>query len=181
MSRLKVIIAPDKRLKQKAMRVEKFDANLKAFANDLFETMHAHDCGGMAAIQVEDDPRFSYDNVPAGFRPQPNLIIVGSVFAVNAQIVWQSEEKMVNKEGCASIPNLPVEVERPAQVHVKYQDLDGKECIIACTPNSYESACFQHEIDHNNGILTPDHASSMQQLLLWKKFDQISKMVRLRR
>ena len=182
MSRLNVIIAPDKRLKQKAMKVEKFDENLKAFANDLVETMKAGDGCGIASIQVDDDKSFAYDSLIEGYRPQPRIIIVkihDLIIAVNPEIIANTEEKACNPEGCLSIPNLRMDIERYTNISVKFQDLKGKEHIIEC--DGYESICFQHEIDHLNGILAPDRTPSMQQLLLWKKFDQINNMVKHRR
>ncbi len=41
--------------------------------------------------------------------------------------LWTSDEKAIYEEGCLSIPEFYEEVERPAQVRVKYLDLDGKE------------------------------------------------------
>ncbi len=183
MSILKVITVPDKRLSKKAMKVKKFDDNLKKFANDLIETMNSDNAAGIASIQVDDDPRFKYDNVPEEFRPQPSVIIVNIedlIVAVNAEIIWYSEQKEIGIEGCMSIPNLPVKVERHTQIHVKYNDLEGNEHIYQCKPGD-ESICFQHEIDHLNGIITPDHSNAMQQMLLWKKFEQINSMLKYRR
>jgi peptide deformylase len=76
------------------------------------------------------------------------------------------------EEGCLSIPEFYSEVDRPAQVRVKYLDLDGKSHEIAA--NGLLATCLQHEIDHTNGILFIDHLSKLKRDRVIKKFTKVA-------
>ena len=79
---------------------------------------------------------------------------------INPEIVWSSEEKNTYEEGCLSIPEYYEEVERPAQVKVRFTDLDGKAHEIEA--NGLLATVLQHEIDHLNGVLFIDHISKLK-------------------
>src|SRR5437763_16093702 len=79
---------------------------------------------------------------------------------INPEILWTSEEKATYEEGCLSIPEFYDDVERPAQVKVKYLDLEGKPQEVVA--NRLFATCLQHEIDHLNGILFIDHLSRLK-------------------
>jgi len=182
MALLKILIAPDKRLLKKSMPVEIFDKNLKDFAADLIETINNEQASGIASIQVEDDPRFKYDSIPDGYRPQPSIVIINIdelIVAVNPKIIAHNNEMKCNSEGCLSVPNLRIDIERYTKVTVEYQDLNGKTHTKEY--DKWNAICWQHEIDHLNGILAPERAPGMQKLLLWKKFEQINKQIKYRR
>lgn len=77
---------------------------------------------------------------------------------INPKIISYSEEKIFvgEGEGCLSI-NRDVEgiVPRYARVTITAQDIDGNSYQIRVREDI--SICFQHEIDHLNGILFIDH------------------------
>jgi len=77
---------------------------------------------------------------------------------INPKILSYSEEKIFvgEGEGCLSI-NREVEgiVPRYARVTIEAQDIDGNTYQIRVREDI--SICFQHEIDHLNGILFIDH------------------------
>ena len=79
----------------------------------------------------------------------------------------------MHEEGCLSIPEFYEEVERPAQVRVKYLDLDGKEQELEA--NGLLATCLQHEIDHLNGVLFIDHISKLKRDRITKKFTKAAK------
>lgn len=182
MSLLNILIAPDKRLLKKSMTVEIFDNNLKDFAADLIETMNKENGAGIASIQVEDDPRFQYNSLPDGYRPQPSIVIINIdelIVAVNPKIIAHNDEMQCNSEGCLSVPNLRMDISRYTKVTVQYQDLDGNTHTKEY--DGWNSICWQHEIDHLDGILAPERAPGMAKLLLWKKFEQINNQIKHRR
>jgi peptide deformylase len=92
---------------------------------------------------------------------------------INPEITWSSEEKSTYEEGCLSIPEYYEEVERPAEVKVKYLDLDGKSHEI--TAKGLIATCLQHEIDHTNGVLFIDHLSKLKRDRVIKKFTKAAK------
>ena len=57
-------------------------------------------------------------------------------------------------EGCLSFPNESVSVSRPALIHAKYQNYKGDWCETRLWGLS--AICFQHELDHLNGIVMHD-------------------------
>ena len=74
-----------------------------------------------------------------------------------------------------SIPEYYEEVERPAEVKVKYLDLDGKEHEIEA--KGLLATCLQHEIDHLNGVLFIDYISRLKRDMVIKKFTKAAKKV----
>jgi len=175
MSVLKIIKAIDERLKQKSIQVTQFDQTLKNFANDMLETFFSSDACGLASTQVEDYKYFNYNKIQKGYRAQPNLILVSEdatetnmIIAVNPEIIENSEKTKKSLEGCLSIPNQSITIERFIEVTVKYQDLDGKEIIK--TYSDMEAIIMQHEIDHLNGILMTDRLSAIKKETFWKNY-----------
>jgi peptide deformylase len=92
---------------------------------------------------------------------------------INPEIVWFSPEKRIYEEGCLSIPEFYGEVERPAQVKVKYLDVDGEAREVEA--NGLLATVLQHEIDHLNGILIIDHMSKLKRDRVIKKFAKAAK------
>jgi peptide deformylase len=92
---------------------------------------------------------------------------------INPEIVWSSDEKNSYEEGCLSIPEYYEEVERPAQVKVRFMNLDGKAQEVGA--NGLLATVLQHEIDHTNGILFIDHISKLKRDRVIKKFIKAAK------
>ena len=115
-----IILLPDKRLRLVSEPVKTVDAELRALVDDMFETMYEAPGVGLAAIQVGVPKRvITVDTAKKDEPKQPQVFI-------NPEVVWSSEEKGTYEEGCLSIPEYYEEVERPAQVKVRFTDLDGK-------------------------------------------------------
>jgi peptide deformylase len=70
-------------------------------------------------------------------------------------------------EGCLSVPDFQAEVERAERVVVRYTDLDGNPHVEDVT--ELRSVCFQHEIDHLDGILFIDRISRLKRSLYTQK------------
>ena len=77
------------------------------------------------------------------------------------------------QEGCLSIPQQFADVERPAQVRVKYLDYNGKQTEMEAS--GLLSHCVQHEIDHLNGVLFTDYLTSLKRNMMLKKVDKLKK------
>jgi peptide deformylase len=74
---------------------------------------------------------------------------------INPTIVRQGNTMSTEPEGCLSFPNVRVNVTRPRKIEVKCLDIDGKEHHLKLS--GFISRCFQHEMDHLNGVLFIDH------------------------
>jgi peptide deformylase len=162
-----IIILPDKRLRLVSEPVKTVDAELRALVDDMFETMYEAPGVGLAAIQVGVPKRLiTADTAKKDEPKQPQVYI-------NPEVVWSSEEKNTYEEGCLSIPEYYEEVERPAQVKVRFTDLDGKAHEVEA--NGLLATVLQHEIDHINGVLFIDHISKLKRDRVIKKFTKAAK------
>ena len=92
---------------------------------------------------------------------------------INPEIVWSSDEKAVDEEGRLSPPGDPTATRTPAQVKVKYLDLEGEPHEIEA--NGLFPRRLQHEVDHLNGILFMDHLSRLKRERIIKKFTKVAK------
>ncbi|HEY1979104.1 MAG TPA: peptide deformylase [Xanthobacteraceae bacterium] len=162
-----IIKLPDKRLRLKSEPVKQIDAGIRELVDDMFETMYAAPGIGLAAIQVGVAKRvvtMDLSKKEGDHKPQ--------VF-INPEITWKSDESGTYEEGCLSIPEYYEEVERPAEVRVKYLDIDGKPHEVKA--KGLLATCLQHEIDHTNGVLFIDHLSRLKRNLVIKKFTKAAK------
>jgi peptide deformylase len=162
-----IIIVPDKRLRLISEPVPAVDAEVRRLVEDMFETMYHAPGIGLAAIQVGVPRRIiTLDLAKDGDPKEPRVII-------NPEILWRSDEKATYEEGCLSIPEYYEEVERPAQVKVRFLDLEGTPHEVEA--NGLLSTCLQHEIDHLNGVLFIDHISRLKRERVIKKFTKAAK------
>ncbi|MBV8159196.1 MAG: peptide deformylase, partial [Dyella sp.] len=107
MSVLTILEFPDPRLRTKAEPVRVFDAELKQFVADMFETMYAANGVGLAATQVNVHQQVLVADM-SDERNEPLVLI-------NAQIVAK-EGDQVYQEGCLSFPGIYADVTRALKV-----------------------------------------------------------------
>jgi peptide deformylase len=162
-----ILILPDKRLRQVSEPVKKIDAGIRKLIEDMFETMYEAPGIGLAAIQVGTPKRIITMDLAKKEEPKSPQVFI------NPEILWTSEEKAIYEEGCLSIPEYYGDVERPAQVKVKYLDREGEPREIEA--NGLLATCLQHEIDHLNGVLFIDHLSKLKRDRVLKKFTKAAK------
>jgi peptide deformylase len=162
-----IIKLPDPRLRLVSKPVKAIDDEVRALVADMFETMYAAPGIGLAAIQVGVPQRVVTLDLAKKDEPRHPQVVI------NPEILWNSEERGTYEEGCLSIPEVYEEVERPAQVKVRYTDLDGKPHEIEA--NGLLATCLQHEIDHLNGVLFIDHLSRLKRDRIVKKFAKAAK------
>jgi peptide deformylase len=162
-----IITLPDPRLRLVSKPVKTVDADIRRLIDDMFGTMYAAPGIGLAAIQVGEPQRvITMDLAKKDDPPEPQVFI-------NPELLWTSDDKSTYEEGCLSIPEYYAEVERPAQVKVKYLDDKGKPQEIEAS--GLLATCLQHEIDHLNGVLFIDHISKLKRDRVIKKFIKAAK------
>jgi peptide deformylase len=163
MGTLSIIKLPDPILREKSLPVEMIDAEVRAFASDMLETMYAAPGIGLAAPQVGVLRRIIVvDTVRDEETPKSPIILI------NPEILSVGDELRLHEEGCLSIPEMYAEVERPALVRVRYVNIEGEQ-----REEEFQdllATVVQHEIDHLNGVLFIDHISRLKRDLLVKKF-----------
>ena len=162
-----ILVLPDPRLRLVSEPVGAIDEDIRRLAEDMFETMYDAPGIGLAAIQIGVPKRLiTLDLARKDEERKPQVII-------NPEIVAASEERSVYEEGCLSIPEFYEEVERPAQVKVRYTDLEGNAHEVEAT--GLLATCLQHEIDHLNGVLFIDRISKLKRDRVTKKFAKAAK------
>jgi peptide deformylase len=164
-----IILLPDKRLRLVSEPVKRVDASIRKLVEDMFETMYKAPGIGLAAIQIGVAKRvvtMDLSKKESEFKP---------LVFINPEVIWKSEDQAIHEEGCLSIPDYYEEVERPAQVKVKYLDLDGKTHEVEA--KGLFATCLQHEVDHTNGVLFIDYLSKLKRDRVIKKFTKAAKKV----
>ncbi len=118
--------------------------DLEKFEADMIKSMLDERGMGLAANQIGITKRFFAIGHESFDTFQKHVIIW------NPQVINFSEEKVIDVEGCLSFKDIFVKVERPKVVEVKYETTQGKTKFARL--DGMESKCFQHELDHLDGI-----------------------------
>ena len=151
MSVLPILIYGDARLREVAVPVV-VDASVRQLAADMVETMYDAPGRGLAAPQVGVGIRmFVMDCQWKDGAERAPLVIL------NPEMSDPSPETAIRSEGCLSIPDIVVEVERPAEISMRWWTLEGE--MIARRLHGFEAVCAQHEYDHLDGVLNTDRVS----------------------
>jgi len=135
-------------LRASAVAVERFDESLREEIERMGELMHDALGIGLAANQIGVLHRVLV------YRTHTEE---DTTALVNPVLEWTSDELEAAEEGCLSLPEVLLEVERPAQVRVRARDGSGAEVLVEA--EGLEARVIQHEIDHLNGVLILDHVS----------------------
>ncbi len=171
MALLPIITAPDPRLKTISTPVAEVNEDIRSLVADMYETMYDAPGIGLAAIQVGVQKRvLVVDVVGKGDKdkdPQPLAII-------NPEITWASDDDATYEEGCLSVPEHYADVVRPAEIKLKYLDVDGKSQELHA--DGLLATCIQHEMDHLDGILFVDHISALKRNMILRKLLKQKKM-----
>jgi len=141
------------------------EGNGEALEKDMCEFMIASNGIGLAANQIGISKRVFVmgSNNISGF-PVPFALF-------NPKIIEASTEMVLDQEGCLSYPGLFLTVKRPSWVVAEYQNSRGD--TIEAKFEGYLAKCFQHELDHLDGICFVDKVSQMKLNLAMKKLRKI--------
>ena len=167
-----ILEVPDPRLKTVSTPVETFDEDLRTLVADMFETMYDAPGIGLAAIQVGVPKRVLVIDLQEQEDEEGKPIKAPRVF-INPEILDPSAEQSLYNEGCLSVPDQYAEVERPASIRARWQDLDGK--VHEEAMDGLMATCLQHEMDHLEGILFIDHLSRLKRQMVLKKLEKMRK------
>ncbi|MGD9806613.1 MAG: peptide deformylase [Hyphomicrobiaceae bacterium] len=162
MSKLEIITIPDPILRKVALPVERVDDALRRLADDMLETMYEAPGIGLAAPQVGVSRRLIVLDVSEREGEKHPLVMV------NPEIVRLADEKGTYEEGCLSIPDVKVEIERPTLARIRFLDRDGNEQEIDA--EGLLATAVQHEIDHLDGRLIIDFLSRLKRDIIVRRF-----------
>ena len=162
-----IITVPNEMLKKISEPIEKVGVNEKKLINDLFETMYNSNGIGLAAVQVGILKRILVIDVSTKDEKKNPLSFI------NPTIKKVSDETSIYEEGCLSIPETFIEIERPKICEIEYIDIVGKKRNLKC--DGLLSTCLQHEINHLDGKLIIDHLSKLKKDIIIKKISKKKK------
>ena len=177
-------------LKQVSKPVAGVDDAVRALMDDMLDTMYDAPGIGLAAVQIGELQRVVVMDLgdgpaPVGAEPAAEgesegegggeTRVPNPRYFVNPEVLWASEETFCYEEGCLSIPEYFDQVERPARVRVAYLDRSGTR--IEEEIEGLYAVCFQHELDHLNGVLFIDHLSRLRRD---RAMSRVKKTMRLR-
>ena len=167
MAKLPIITLPDPLLRNVSTPVESVNDAVRRLLDDMLETMYAAPGIGLAAVQIGVPMRLVVID-PAGEGEPPSPVAM-----VNPEIVARGDELRSHEEGCLSIPDVRVEIERPASITVRYLDRDGRpQELIA---EGIIATAIQHEIDHLDGKLIIDYLSKLRRDMVIRRFKKQAK------
>ena len=136
-------------LKEVCAPVQRVDAKLKALLDDMAQTMYKSNGIGLAAPQIGKAIRVVVIDVGEGLIEMINPLIT------------HREGKVIDSEGCLSVPNIFGDVERAEKVTVEFTNRFGKRKKLKA--EQLLARCIQHELDHLDGVLFIDIAKSLRQ------------------
>ena len=165
----KILIEPNKILRQKSKSVEKVDREVQQLMNDMLDSMYAAPGIGLAAIQIGIPKRVIVMDISKDNKNK------NPMYFVNPEIIWKGTDKLIYEEGCLSLPGQFAEIDRPDKCHIKYLDYYGQGKEIEAY--GMFATCIQHEMDHLEGILFIDHLSKLKKTMIVKKLSKQKKAI----
>ncbi len=163
-----ILLHPDPRLKKVCEPVAAITDEIRTLAEDMLQTMYDAPGVGLAAPQVGVLKRLLVMDCVKDPEAEPRPMVL-----INPAITWMSEEMNTYEEGCLSIPEHYADVTRPAEVRVRWTDLDGtaQEERFA----GLWATCVQHEIDHLNGRLFLDYLGPLKRQMITRKMQKLKR------
>jgi len=135
---------PDVALRMRAREVTEFDEFLIQLVERLTDLMHDAQGVGLAATQLGVLQRV--------FVFEPDEEPMRAV--VNPRLTIDDRERLVEEEGCLSLQEVRVPVERATKVVLEGKDPNGDD--VRYELEGLAARVVQHENDHLDGVLTID-------------------------
>jgi len=150
----RILIEPDPMLHKVAKKVTNLELKLpltQQLIDDMFATMRDAPGIGLAAPQVGVGKRIIVVHVSEE----------DSAYAVINPVLSDFEGEVEAVEGCLSIPGKVGDVKRAESCTVTGLDRDGKKFSLRA--DGLLARCFQHEVDHLDGVLITDKATNIRE------------------
>ena len=168
MSLLKIVHYPEKVLLEagKPVLEDEFDADLKTFVDDMFETMYKSEGVGLAAPQVAVSKRLFVMDCSGGEDDSQKIAFI------NPEII-HVEGEQYGDEGCLSFPGIYTKVKREMRTIVRFQNVLGEtqELDLEDLP----ARCVLHETDHCDGIVFLNRMSALKRELSKRKIKKLQR------
>lgn len=152
---------PDRVLRKKAVHVDNITDSERTLLQDMAETMYLNNGVGLAAVQIGIDKQLAVIDIGDGL-----------VKLINPAIL-KKEGAEVQEEGCLSVPDTFVKVNRAKKIMVSFLNDNGDVSQILA--EGLFARAIQHEIDHLSGKLIVDYLSPIKRLFLKKRPQPLTK------
>jgi len=152
----KITEYPEEVLGKVGKPVEKFDEELAALCEDMYETMYDAEGVGLAAPQIGLNLRLFVMDCD-GLK----------IIAANPEII-ETEGEQSSHEGCLSVGKVPAVVIRPMRAKLRAQDAKGE--WFEREAEGYAARAFMHETDHCDGKLFIDYLPKMRREMVINRF-----------
>ncbi|MFV0367619.1 MAG: peptide deformylase, partial [Hyphomicrobiaceae bacterium] len=162
MAKLPIITLPDPLLRSQSSAIEQVDDELRKLIDDMLETMYDAPGIGLAAVQVAVPKRLLVVDVAGSDEERAPIAMI------NPEILKLGDETRVYEEGCLSLPDVLVDIERPKTVTVRYVDREGQQQQVEA--DGLLATAIQHEMDHLDGKLIIDFLSRLKRDMVVRRF-----------
>ena len=159
-------------LRKEAEEISDDYPNLKQLIADMWETMYRSEGVGLAAPQIGLNIRLMVIDANALKDTYPEAKGMKKIL-INPRIIEFGNEKVINEEGCLSLPGIHEKVPRSLWIKVNY--FDEKFEPVEEIFENYRARVVQHEYDHLEGKLFIDYISPIRKQLIKAKLNAIMK------
>ncbi|MSQ90355.1 MAG: peptide deformylase [Phycisphaerales bacterium] len=156
----RLVLHPDPILRRRADPVEMIDAGIAALAADMFRIMKESHGLGIAAPQVGASKRIFVTEGPKGDGSDDRVFINPTALCVDGLLESRDE-------GCLSLPDIRGTVRRQPHVIIEALGLDGARFTLEAS--DLMARCWQHEMDHLDGVLIIDRMSVIDRIVNRKR------------
>ena len=144
-------------LREKALKVDEITPEIDKLIKDMIETMYASLGVGLAAPQIGVSKRI--------------IVIDGEeegLFIIINPVILKKEGKIIEEEGCLSVPGIYSKVTRYEKVTAEGINQKGEK--IKISKDGLIGRALQHEIDHLEGVLFIDRVSKIKRQILLDEY-----------
>jgi len=161
---VKIRVYPDPVLQARSAEIKNIDERVVGLADNMADTMYAAPGVGLAAPQIGVAERLIVVDVrpPEGEKELITLI---------NPVIIEAEGRVLEEEGCLSVPGIREKVARAERVLVRGLDLKERQREIEA--EGLLAVAFQHEIDHLDGILFIDRISRLKRGIIQRKIRKL--------
>jgi len=153
-------------LHQPAAPVEAVTPEIQALIDDMIQTMYTAPGVGLAAPQVGVGVRIFVCDISVGRTAGELLAFINPSFV-------ERDGMQLEEEGCLSAPGFNATVARPSRAVLKGLDRNGEEQTVEAT--GLLARCFQHEMDHLDGMIFIDRLRGLQKDLIVRKIKKLAR------
>ena len=161
----KILTEPDPILKKISSPVDEVGAEEQKLMDDMLQTMYDAKGIGLAAIQIGIPKRIIVMDLSKEEEKKEPMYFVNPIIKNTNQVLSKYEE------GCLSVPNQFVEVNRPSTCEVEYLDYNGEKKNLKC--DKLLATCIQHEMEHLQGITILTYVSKLKRSMIIKKLSKL--------